>query len=124
MKHDGEKELQPVTDVLLRYKAPVTAVKADVAVVAHCEDAVRRHNQLSILYVRRQSETPLRSDIFKIAGRQAGEVVAIAVVRTVADYVRLVQFFTVAVDHPIHQTDAVSGNPNHTLNDVKPGRGR
>src|ERR1035438_8188209 len=38
-------------DVLARHEAPVAGVEADVAIVAHGEEAARRHDQVAILHM-------------------------------------------------------------------------
>src|ERR1019366_10459388 len=100
MKHDGEEELHslreagacvfiarllerpvdehgPTNNIFIRDEAPITAVEADIAVVAHGENAVWRNYKFAILNVGRQGVAPFRRHPVIVGGWNGGEVVAI-----------------------------------------------
>src|SRR5664279_3846919 len=108
-------------DVLARHEAPVAGVEADVAIVAHGEDAARRHYQIAVLHVRGHGEPPFRRYVFVIADGHAGEIIAVPVVIALADDIRLIQAFSVAVHHAVLQMNPVARDTHDAFDDVETG---
>src|SRR5215472_11408665 len=121
MDHDGEKKLQalgnagarvfitrllkrPVEEhwaadyVLVGHKSPVSAIEAHITVVAHTKYTVRRHDQLSILDMRRQGLSPCGVQTVVVGWRNGWEIVSITVIGSIAHNEGLIQLFAV----PIH----------------------
>src|SRR5262252_3298828 len=142
MDHDGKKELKAFRNtgpcvliprllerpiekhrasdhVLKGNESPITAVKADVAIIAHCEDAVGRNHQFAILDMRRQFIAPFCSQAIIVRRGDRREIVAIAHVRAVANDKGLVKLFAIAIDHTVLETDTVSGHADYTLHNVE-----
>ena len=94
--------------------------------IAHPEVAVRRNNEVAVLNVLRHSQLPLRSHVAIVGRRDRRKIVAVGIIRISAclQHIRLVQLFTVAIDHPVAQVNSVSGNAHDPLHYVKVRLGR
>src|SRR5271163_1854761 len=94
---------RPPDHVLLRNEAPVTAVVAVVAIVAHGKVAVRRHDDIAALNMLRHFRGPLLIGYVDHFRRlHGGKIVSIRIiVSPFVQRVRLIQFLAVAVDHAI-----------------------
>src|ERR1019366_793007 len=110
-------------DVFARYQTPVAGVEADVAIVAHGEEAARRHDQVAILHMRGHGEAPLGGHVFVIADRHAGKIIAVAVVIAFADDVGLIEAFSVAVHGSVLEMNPVARNTHDAFDDVEAGPG-
>src|SRR5437879_11731044 len=114
-------EHRPTDYILLRGEAPKAAVEADVTIIAHSEVAIGRNNQIVPLDVLRQRQLPGWGHVIEIGGRHCREIVAIGIVFAAAvNDVRFIQLFTIAVDGAVTQVNAVTGDSNDALHDIKP----
>src|ERR1022692_4902787 len=113
----------PSDDVLARHETPIAGIEADVAVVAHGEEAARRHYQVAVLQVRGHGEAPLRGYVFVIADRHAGKIIAVAVVITFADDVGLIEAFSVAVHRSVLEMNPVAGDAHDAFDHIEAGLG-
>ena len=111
-------------DVFVRHKSPIAAVEADVAIVAHGKNAVRRNHQLAILEVRGKRVAPGRVQAVVIGRWNGREVIAIAVVGSVADDEGRFELLAVAINDAVLKLDAVTRYSDDALHDVQTGLGR
>src|ERR1019366_8384056 len=111
----------PSNDVLVGNKAPVAAVEADVAIVAHGEDAVGRNHKFAILDVGGQGIAPFRRGAVIVGGGNGWEVVTVSAVGSVADDERGIEFLAIAIDHAVNQLDAIARHSHYALHDVEAG---
>src|SRR5581483_10547816 len=106
-------------DVGARNEAPVTAVEADSAVIAHSEIEAGGNDEILSLNKSRQSLSPFGGDVAAHLRGDGGEVVAIRLVIRVGGLagVGLVQGNAVAVDNAGAEVDVVAGNTHNALDE-------
>src|ERR1700688_4686455 len=100
--------------VFARNEAPVAAVVADVAIVAHGKQTVWRNYDVPTLEVGGQFLSPLFIPYsVHFGGRHGGKIVAVGIV--ISHFVlgvRLNQLFAVAIADAVAQVNVVTGNAN------------
>src|SRR5438270_5880629 len=103
----------PAYDVGPRYKSPIAAVQAIVAIVAHYKIMVWRHDEFAAVHVIRQLITPMAVDVPRIAAL-VGKVVAISIRHPLLVH-RVIFLERAAVDENnlVAKPDMVSGHSNH-----------
>ena len=111
-------------DVFAWNEAPVAAVEAFCAVVAHGEDFAGRDNEVAILDVAGKLVGPTGGDVAVVVWRDGGEVVAVGIegvlgVVVVGGHagVGLVLRDTVEVDDAVAEMDAVAGDADGALDE-------
>jgi hypothetical protein len=111
-------------DVFLRDEAPVAAVEAFGAVVAHGEDVAGRNDEVVALDVRGEVLTPELGELGVGAGRDGGEVVAVGIVGVVEVAVfgghAGVGFGlgdSVEVNDAVAEVDVIAGEADGTLDE-------
>src|SRR5947209_14061366 len=108
-------------DVGPRYKAPVTAIQALVAIVTQHKVLPLRDHHFSLHNVVLQLITPAPVGIARIRllGR---EVVAVALRHPLlVDHIILMQGNTVYINDSVAHAHMVAGNPDHALHQELPG---
>ena len=111
-------------DVLAWNEAPVAAVEAFGAVVAHGEDLAGRDDEVAVLNVAGELVGPAGGDVAVVVGGDGGEVVAVGIESVLGIVVvgwhagvGLVLRDAVEVDDAVAEVDAVAGDADGALDE-------
>jgi hypothetical protein len=106
-------------DVFAWYEAPVAAIQADKAVVAHSEVVARWDDEVSVLDVGGEIDLPGCGYVAALGWRDGGEIVAIRVeaVGSGLSRLRLVLGCSVEVDDAVGEVDVVAGDSDDSLDE-------
>src|SRR5207248_796327 len=110
--------------VLSRNESPITAIKADVAVVAHAKITVRRDDNITILNVIWHRQLPFIDHIRLVASGHCRKIIAVWVVRIESGlvavvHIGLIQLLAITIDDPVSQMNSVARQSDDALDDVK-----
>src|SRR3954469_25825982 len=111
-------------NIFFGHKAPIAAVQAVIAIVAHGKVVVRRNHHLVIMNVFLQSGGPLRRNLSNAITQGRWKFIAICVVSSVANYIRLGLPDSIQIDHSIAQAKPVAWYANNAFNQIHSLLGR
>src|ERR1700677_694381 len=113
-------------DVGSGHKAPVAAIEADGAVIAHGEVTARRNHQILSLDVVGKLEGPGRGYVPALRRRDGGKIIPIGKVVAVVRHggLRFMLWLPVEEDHAVAQVDAIAWNADDPLHQVQVGLAR
>src|SRR5262249_18939298 len=111
----------PANDVFSGDKAPIPAVQALLAIIAHAEVITFGYHQVLSLRVCALEHRPPPRNALLSHRRKSGELIAVIIVGSLpAQHVRLIERLTITINHSVMETNTVIGNSDDALDHLHP----